>query len=152
MGLWSDRCRPLIASVLDALPVGATRRECERALSEAYPFGPRENHPYRTWLKESKAALDRRFAGRPEPGVPRVAYTLTPYARQMWLGVSCGWCSETALTSCFVCDRRRRAVEEMVKDPELLALLRAGRTDPVACEAARDRVEERTGERPEVRE
>lgn len=33
---------------------------CKAALSAAYPFGPREGHPYKMWLVEVKQALSLR--------------------------------------------------------------------------------------------
>ena len=151
MGMWTDRCRPLIAAVLDALPAGATREECRKALSEAYPFGPREHHPYRVWLRECRESLDRRFADRPsgEPPVVRVELVAAPGPPR--LEVRCGWCDATPLPSCLMCGPSREKAARLSSDRLFAELLRASAADPVAARAAADLMEEATGLRPERR-
>ena len=148
MGMWTDRSRREIEAALAGLPVGAGEAECRRALRDAYPFGPRENHPYRVWLRESKRALAERFAALHAGGVPEVTLTVTRRGDRLWLDVACGWCRDTALTSCMMCSRRRAEVADLVASAELLSLLKAGASDGVALHAALDRVEEATGVRP----
>lgn len=48
---WRDRARPIIAEVL-AATAGQPEPEIKRALREAYPFGPRQYHPYKIWCDE----------------------------------------------------------------------------------------------------
>ena len=105
MGMWTDRSRAVIREILDVLPVGASQAEAKRALSEGYPFGLRENHPYKVWLKETKAALAKRFEGRDSSAgaKPKVAYVFLDRGRVWWLDVRCDWCSGTPLTSCLMC-------------------------------------------------
>lgn len=50
---WRDRARPIIAQVLRET-AGNSETEIKKALFEAYPFGPREYHPYKIWLDEIK--------------------------------------------------------------------------------------------------
>lgn len=42
-----------------------TYAEFKRALSDAYPFGERSNHPYKIWCQEQRDAL-RRHPQSPE--------------------------------------------------------------------------------------
>lgn len=51
METWRDRIRPIIAQVLKETQ-GKSEAEIRRALREAFPFGPRQYHPYKTWLDE----------------------------------------------------------------------------------------------------
>jgi hypothetical protein len=48
---WRDRARPIIAKVL-ADTKGQDEKAIKVALFNAYPFGPREYHPYKVWLDE----------------------------------------------------------------------------------------------------
>lgn len=48
---WRGKCAPIIAEVL-AANVGADEKTIRAALFEAYPFGPRQHHPYKIWLDE----------------------------------------------------------------------------------------------------
>ena len=48
---WRAYCAPIIARVLLETQ-GKDEKEIRKALKEAYPFGPREMHPYRIWLDE----------------------------------------------------------------------------------------------------
>jgi len=51
MSPWRDTARPLVAAAL-AATAGKPEREVRKALIEAYPFGPRQYHPYKIWLDE----------------------------------------------------------------------------------------------------
>lgn len=51
---WREIARPIIAKVLSATK-GLQEKEIKKALFDAYPFGPREYHPYKIWLSEIKA-------------------------------------------------------------------------------------------------
>jgi hypothetical protein len=48
---WRDRARPIIAAVLAEME-GKSLKEKRAALREAFPFGPRQYHPYKIWLSE----------------------------------------------------------------------------------------------------
>ena len=48
---WRDSARPLIERVLLATR-GAPEKEIRKALRDAYPWGARENHPYKIWCDE----------------------------------------------------------------------------------------------------
>jgi len=50
---------PIIARVL-AENAGKPEVEVRAALRAAYPFGPREHHPYRIWLDEISRQRGRR--------------------------------------------------------------------------------------------
>lgn len=53
---WRDKAKPIIAAVI-AQHQGEDITIVRRALREAYPFGPREYHPYRIWCDEVRAQL-----------------------------------------------------------------------------------------------
>ena len=48
---WREYCKPIIARVLEENK-GADEKIIRQALKNAYPFGPREYHPYKIWLDE----------------------------------------------------------------------------------------------------
>lgn len=48
---WRDKARPIIARVLQET-TGRPEESIRKALHDAYPFGPRAHHPYKTWLDE----------------------------------------------------------------------------------------------------
>lgn len=50
---WRDSARPLIAAVLVETN-GQSEKEIRKALRAAYPWGPREHHPYKIWCDEIK--------------------------------------------------------------------------------------------------
>lgn len=58
---WQREARKVVQRVMAELAPNATRKDAERALREAYPFGEREYWPYRVWLREQGAALAARF-------------------------------------------------------------------------------------------
>lgn len=51
MGTWRERAAPIIAQVLSETK-GADEKTVKQALKDAYPFGPRQYHPYKIWLSE----------------------------------------------------------------------------------------------------
>jgi hypothetical protein len=76
---WRRIAAPIIGRVL-ADNAGKPEAEVRAALRSAYPFGPREHHPYRIWLDEIRIQMGRRnLDGRvrkaqgrqPEPPDPR---------------------------------------------------------------------------------
>ncbi len=48
---WREAAQPIVAQVLAATR-GAPETEIRKALRKAYPWGPRENHPYKIWCDE----------------------------------------------------------------------------------------------------
>ena len=60
---WRARATPIIAKVL-AETEGKPEHDIRVALYAAYPFGPRENSPYKIWLGEIK----RQRGEKPPPG------------------------------------------------------------------------------------
>jgi hypothetical protein len=53
---WADRAAPIIAEVLrqnDRTDLPTIRK----ALAEAYPWGARQNRPYKAWLSEIRRQL-----------------------------------------------------------------------------------------------
>lgn len=59
---WRDQAAPIIERVLKEM-AGKPEKEIRKALHDAYPFGPREYHPYKIWLDEIK----KQRGGRPAP-------------------------------------------------------------------------------------
>jgi hypothetical protein len=48
---WREDCAPIIAAVLVATK-GLPEKEIKKALRDAYPYGERAMHPYKTWCDE----------------------------------------------------------------------------------------------------
>lgn len=53
MSHWRDKAKRIVCAVL-AETAGKPEAEIKKALHGAYPFGPREYHPYKIWLSEIK--------------------------------------------------------------------------------------------------
>lgn len=60
MSYWADQSEKVVAQVMSANP-DVDRKAMKKLLSDAYPFGPREMSPYKTWLKKVKGALDLKY-------------------------------------------------------------------------------------------
>lgn len=60
---WYDKARAVIGEVHVTLPKDASLSERKKALRDAYPFGPREYHPYKMWCKAQREYLAK-FDGR----------------------------------------------------------------------------------------
>jgi len=58
---WYETSERRINAALDALPPGADEKAIVKAVREAYPFGPRQHHPYKQWLKAQRQILHKRF-------------------------------------------------------------------------------------------
>ena len=56
---WYERSAKVIREVHAQLPPDATLAERKKALQDAYPFGSRENHPYKQWCKAQRDYLAR---------------------------------------------------------------------------------------------
>jgi hypothetical protein len=67
---WRDRARPIIAQVLRDT-AGKSEAEIKKALFDAYPFGPREYHPYKIWLSEIKVQRRLPFKNRLSPAAKK---------------------------------------------------------------------------------
>ena len=66
-GTWRERARPIIQRVLKET-AGQPENVIRKALTDAYPFGPREYYPYQVWLDEIKA---QRGLKKKKPRKPR---------------------------------------------------------------------------------
>jgi hypothetical protein len=53
MSTWRERATPIIEDVL-RITAGQDEKAIRVALRDAYPFGPRQYHPYRIWCDEVK--------------------------------------------------------------------------------------------------
>jgi len=78
---WRGRARPIIAKVI-AEHAGRPQPEVRRALREAYPFGPRQHHPYKIWCDEVK----RQLGLKPPLGSPRKVQAANPNQRELFDG------------------------------------------------------------------
>ncbi len=56
-GDWRRHANKVIDAVLLELPADLPVKEKRKALNAAYPFGPRQNHPYRIWCSAVRIAL-----------------------------------------------------------------------------------------------
>jgi hypothetical protein len=59
MSNWRDISRKVIADVHGRLDPNVTFKDRKAAIDGAYPFGPRQYHPYKMWLVERKTYLAR---------------------------------------------------------------------------------------------
>lgn len=59
---WRSVARPIIAKVI--AEHGKDHPQIRRLISKAYPFGPREHHPYKVWCDEAKEQLGIKAAAR----------------------------------------------------------------------------------------
>ncbi len=75
---WREHARPIIARVL-ADTVGRPDTEVRKALRDAYPFGPRQHHPYKIWLDE----IARQRGTKPPLGTRKPAPPATADPRQV---------------------------------------------------------------------
>lgn len=132
---WSRRSREVIEAALAGLPPDATDDDKRKAVSAAYPFGPRKHHPYKMWCAEVRAILGPK---RPAPAIQMIHVLLGPH------GVLCDWCKGEG---CLGCAERRRVHASMPGLGELRAILAASlataRGPSVARNALADWYEER---------
>jgi uncharacterized protein (TIGR02996 family) len=122
---WRTRARRVIDRVLAGLPADADEKTKRAAVREAYPFGPREHHPYKCWLAEVKAALGVSPAVR----TYRVRWLVLP-APTFYVRVDCGWCDTQVGPGCLACGERRRVLAGLEDNADLLALVHAARETP----------------------
>lgn len=64
MSMWRAEAKKAIDAAHARLPAGVSFADRRQAIDAAYPFGPRQFHPYKMWLKERKAYLAR-YDGSP---------------------------------------------------------------------------------------
>ncbi len=53
---WRSLASPIIKKIIESNK-GKTNKELKFLISKEYPFGGRENHPYKIWLDEIKRQL-----------------------------------------------------------------------------------------------
>lgn len=53
---WRDKARPIIEAVIEANK-GRPLNDIRKALRDAFPWGPRQYHPYKIWLDECRLQL-----------------------------------------------------------------------------------------------
>lgn len=53
---WRDQARPIIAQVIKECG-DIPEKEIRKKLREAFPWGPRQYHPYKIWLDEINVQL-----------------------------------------------------------------------------------------------
>jgi hypothetical protein len=70
MSTWRDHARPIIAETIAAAGTQDSNA-LRKALREAYPFGPRQYHPYKIWLDEIHRQLGTGRHTRPAPDLNR---------------------------------------------------------------------------------
>ena len=63
LSYWRRVAAPISAKVLAEM-AGRPEVEVRAALRNAYPFGPREHHPYKIWLDEISIQTGRRRIDR----------------------------------------------------------------------------------------
>lgn len=66
---WHDKAMLAIRQVHETLPDDISLAERRKAIDAAYPFGPREYHPYKQWLKARRAYLTR-YGHKPRNTLP----------------------------------------------------------------------------------
>lgn len=69
---WRDQARPVVTrAIADGRDAGLTGRDLLKHVQAFYPFGPRENWPYKVWLDEVRCQLGRRKRKRTQaPDLP----------------------------------------------------------------------------------
>jgi hypothetical protein len=108
---WRLEARRVIAGVLAGLPADAPPALVRRAVRDAYPFGRRENHPYRCWCVEVRRALGQARLPRRPDGKPAASFAL---GEAGWLTVVCGACEGAVRGGCLVCVAYHAAAREAV--------------------------------------
>lgn len=61
---WRDRAAPIIAEVIRSVGKSDLKR-LRAALRAAYPWGLRENHPYKIWCSEVRSQVGKQH--KPDP-------------------------------------------------------------------------------------
>lgn len=119
---WRTRARQIIADVLNALPADATLKQKRKALQDAYPWGEREHHPYKMWLKEQAIAL-KKIADEDAKNEPSgVCWCLVKHGVMPWIEVACTFCYGKVRGGCLLCVSHVKLYEKLVRDREYLAI------------------------------
>jgi hypothetical protein len=63
-GYWRRQARKRIIEALSEVAASNSASEVLAHCDAAYPFGPREHHPYKAWLKERKLLKDALGLGK----------------------------------------------------------------------------------------
>lgn len=75
IGVWRTEARKVISHAHSTIPQDATLDQRKAAIDGAYPFGQRKYHPYKMWLIERRAYLERygyKSRGKPKHGAHEV--------------------------------------------------------------------------------
>lgn len=75
---WRDQAAPIVRRVL-ADTAGQPEPVVRQALTDAYPFGPRQFHPYKVWCDE----IARQRGKKPPLGSRQAAPVLRPLATDL---------------------------------------------------------------------
>lgn len=65
---WREKAAPIIAQVLQDT-FGEREQVIKKALRDAYPFGPRQYHPYKIWCDEIRTQRGLKKAKQKEAAV-----------------------------------------------------------------------------------
>lgn len=124
---WRQRAREVILRVLGTLPVDLPYKEKRQAVSAAYPFGMRTNHPYKIWCSEVNRLLPK---PRKKLEALRSRFVLREQSRT--LEVVCDWCGRHK-KKCMWCADLWNRLREILLDPTWQGLsAKAGNGDAVA--------------------
>lgn len=100
---WREIARRVIRETLADVPANADDKTKRARLKLAYPFGPREHHPYKIWCDEVRRVLK---PAKPKTGKLNIVVEISP---KPWLEeqclILCGWCDGRG---CLMCDGARR--------------------------------------------
>lgn len=144
---WRTRSREVIAAVLLSVPHDAPPKQVRSILRGVYPFGQRENQPYRIWCEEVRKAMKARGVVGAQ-GKVTVVYCVRFMGELPWLEVNCGWCDGTIKGGCLQCVKHEKEVRRVVLMDEFRALRSAVRNgDEVARAALGDWLTEQIGSR-----
>jgi hypothetical protein len=134
---WSVRARQVIAEVLSSLPPGASEKAVRAALRYAYPFGERENWPYKMWCQEQARALKRLFPKKPKPIDTNIRLAMD-LPRPYFLRVVCGWCDGKIDGGCLQCVGAWERMHALTDTEDWRRWRAAMGSDPVAVIACAD--------------
>lgn len=56
---WYEKAKEYIKDADAKIPSDASVKDRKKAISEAYPWGQRQYHPYKMWLKAQKEYMSR---------------------------------------------------------------------------------------------
>ena len=79
MSGWLEEARAAIRAAHANIPENASLEDRKKAIFDAYPFGPRQYHPYRMWCRAQREYLSR-YDGSSAAVAPK---HLSPLERMM---------------------------------------------------------------------